>query len=238
MPLNYDTYIAEISNLMVVGSTDAGFQTMVPGMIDYADQRLYRELDLLVTQVTDATTQVSSGNRNFTLPTGSGTYITVDSLNIITPANTGSSVGTRVPLTPVAPEFIDMTYPSGQTATGTPLFFARRSDTEVIFGPSPDAAYYAEVIGVQRPASLSSANSSTPLTKYVPDLYIAASMVYASAYMRDFGREADNPGQSVSWEGQYQTLLKSAATEQARAKFEAEGWTSQSPSPLATPPRV
>lgn len=238
MALYYSNYVEQISNLMVIGSTDTNFQTMLPGMITYAEQRCYRELDLVATQITDATTTVSSGNRNFSLPTSVGTFITVDNLNIITPAGTQPSAGSRVPLTPVDRSFIDLIYPSGQTVTGTPEFFARASDTEVIFGPSPDGAYYAEVVGIQRPAMLSSANSSTPLTQYVPDLFVAASMIWASAYMRDFGAGTDNPGMSQSYEMQYQALFKSADVEQARAKFASEGWTSEDPSPVATPARV
>lgn len=238
MSLNFTTYVSQVSNLLVIGSTDANFQTMLPGMIDYAEQRIYRELDLLHTQITDASTTVSSGVRDFNLPTSLGTFITVDNFNIITPAGTQSSVGTRVSLTPVDRSFIDLVYPSGQTATGTPAYFARASDTNVIFGPSPDAAYYAEVIGIQRPTALSSNNSSTILTQYVPDLFIAASMVFGFGYMRDFGGQSDNPQGSQSWENQYRTLFQSAGVEQARAKFESEGWTSQQPSPVATPRRV
>lgn len=238
MSLNYTTYVDQVANLMVVPSTDANFTTMLPGMIDYAEQRIYRELDLLYTQITDAGSQVSSGNRNFTLPTTLGTFITVDNLNIISPAATVSSAGTRIPLVPVDRSFIDLVYPSNTAVTGTPAFFAMNSNTSVILGPSPDGAYYAEVVGTQRPTALSSNNSSTILTQYVPDLFIAASMVFGFGYMRDFGGQSDNPQGSQSWENQYKTLFQSAAVEQARAKFEAEGWTSQQPSPVATPRRV
>lgn len=238
MALYYSNYISQIANLMPIGSTDAGFQTMVPGMIDYAEQRLYRELDLLYTQTTDATGQTSSDNRNFALPTSVGTFITADQMNVITPAGTQSSAGTRVPLVPVSREFIDITYPSGQTATGVPAFYAMASNTETILGPAPDDAYYVEVVGIQRPSALSSNNSSTILTQYVPDLMIAASMIFVSGYMRNFGPQGDDPKMGASWESQYQTLMKSASVEQARAKFESEGWTSESPSPVATPPRV
>jgi len=238
MALNYTTYVQQISNLMVIASSDANFQIMLPGMIDYAEQRIYREADLLYTQTTDASTQVSSGNRNFNLPTSVGTFITADNINIITPAGTAASAGTRVPLIAVDRSWIDLVYPSGQSATGTPSYYAMASNTQVILGPSPDAPYFAEVIGIQRPASLSASNSSTILTQYVPDLFIAASMVFGTGYQRDFGAQADNPAQGQSWENQYQILFKSAAVEQARAKFESEGWTSASPSPVATPPRV
>lgn len=239
MAINYTTYTQQIANLMVISTADPNFQTMLPGMIDYAEQRIYRELDPIVTQVTDSTTTVSSGNRNFTLPTSVGTYIITDNINIITPVGTPATTGTRVQLTPTSREFIDIAYPSGQTATGVPEFFAMASNTQVIFGPPPDAPYVAEVVGVQRPASLSSANSSTPLTQYVPDLMIAASMVFGSAYMRDFGAQGpDDPAMGQSWETQYTKLFGSAQVEQARARFRSEGWTSDQPSPIASPKRV
>ncbi len=236
--LNYTTYVARLANMFPIGSTDPNFLTFIPDNINYAEQRIYRELDLVAAQVTDASAQVSSGNRNFTLPTTIGTFITVDQINIITPTATPSSIGSRIPLIPVSPEYIDLTYPSGQASTGRPRFYGRRNDTSVILGPSPDSAYFTEVIGIQRPLALSSANSSTPLTEYVPDLFMAAAMVHAYGYMKDFGATADTPEGAMSWEVQYQKLFQSAATEQARAKFESQGWTSENPSQIATPPRV
>ncbi len=234
MSLTYTTYVQQLSNLMVILSTDANFQTFLPGCIDYAEQRCYRELDLLYTQVTD-TTNVSSGNRDMTPPTTLGTYITIDAVNVITPVTATSSNGTRNPLTPVAPEVVDAIYPSGQIVTGVPSMYAMRSPTVVLLGPAPDAAYQVETIGIQRPTPLSSNNTSTILTTYVPDLFIAASMVFASGYMRDFGAQTDNPQMGASWEAQYKSLFQSASVEQARAKWESQGWTSQQPTQLTQP---
>lgn len=240
MTINYTSYVSELANMVPISSADSNFQTMLPGAIDYAEQRLYRELDLLYTQVTDTTTTVSSGNRNFTIPGsstgGSGAFITIDNFNIITPSSATAANGSRVPLTPISPEFIDNFYPSGQSNTGTPEFYAMRSNTTVILGPAPDAAYPVELIGIQRPQSLSSANSSTFLTQYIPDLFMAASMVFVSGWMRDFGPMSDNPQQAQSWENQYQLLIKSAAVEQFRSKFGGRGWTTDPPNPI-NPPR-
>jgi len=204
MSLTYTTWINQLSNLMVIGSTDANFQTFVPGCIDYAEQRLYRELNLVDTQITV----------------------------------TASASGARNPLVPVARDYLDLVYPANSAATGVPAFYARANSSTIIVGPVPDAGYNVEVVGTQRPTPLSSANPTTFLTVNLPDLFMAASMVFASGYMRDFGGQADNPGQSQSWENQYQVLFKSANGEEVRKKYESEGWTSQSPSPLATPPRV
>ena len=90
----------------------------------------------------------------------------------------------------------------------------------------------AEVVGTVRPDSLSSTNQTTFISLYLPDLFLAASMVFVSGYQRDFALGAsqpNDPGMPINYESQYQTLLKSAGVEEARKKFEAAGWTSMSP---------
>jgi hypothetical protein len=42
---------------------------------------------------------------------------------------------------------------------------------------------------------------------------------------------------AVTYESQYQALLKGAITEEFRKKFEASGWSSMSPPIVATPTR-
>ena len=64
-----------------------------------------------------------------------------------------------------------------------------------------------------------------------------ASMIYISAYQRNFGRQSDDPQMAQSYEAQYNALLKGAAVEEARKKFEAAAWSSQSPAVVATPSR-
>jgi hypothetical protein len=242
MSLTYTTYTQQLANLMVETSS-AGFtpefQTFLPGCIDYAEQRIYREVDLLYTVTTDNTTTCSSGVRNFTLPTGIGTFITVQQISVFSPAGTTTGNGTRVPLIPVSRDFLDNAFPTQLSSQcGTPEYFSMRSNSIVAFGPAPDGAYLIEVIGTQRPTPLSSGNPTTILTLYVPELFMAASMVFGAGFMRDFGSQADNAQMSASWETQYQTLLKSAATEQFRAKFQSQGWTAEQPNPVATPQRA
>lgn len=80
-------------------------------------------------------------------------------------------------------------------------------------------------------------SSSTFISTYLPDVFIMASMIYISAYQRNFGKLNDDPQMAVSYESQYQALLKGAVIEEARKKFEASAWTSQGPAPVATPTR-
>jgi len=68
MSLTYTSYVAQLANLMVQVTTDPNFVTFLPGCIDYAEQRIYRELDLQATRTFDATDTLSSGDRTWTLP--------------------------------------------------------------------------------------------------------------------------------------------------------------------------
>jgi hypothetical protein len=242
--LNFTTYTTQLFNLVAAVSSDPNWNTDLPGIIDYAEQRIYRDLDLLATRVTDETAQASSGIRVMTLPTDIGTFLGIEGINVITPAGSLSSAGTRNQVTPVSRPALDAFWPSassGSTASGilgVPEFFAWQDNANILFGPTPDQTYTVEVIGWQRPTVLSSNNSSTILTQMLPDLFMAASMVRASGFMRDFGSQADNPQMSQSWENQYQLLLKSADTEEARKYFRAQGWTSAQPRLVTTPPRI
>lgn len=238
MSLNYTQYVSQIANLMSVSATDTNFLTFLPGCIDYAEQRLYRELDLLSTRVVDSTTSFTPSNRNFTLPTTTGVFVVVEQINVITPVNVAAATGNRVPLTPVSKEVIDILYPSNTAGTGVPEFFAPVSNTGYLIAPPPDQAYVAEVIGTQRPAPLTSVNTTTFLTNYLPDLFIVASMVFASGYQRDFGAQSDDPSKAMSWESQYGKLMQTAEVEELRKKYQGPGWTPRQPSPIATPPQV
>jgi hypothetical protein len=64
-----------------------------------------------------------------------------------------------------------------------------------------------------------------------------ASMIYVSAYQRNWGRQSDDPQMAQSYESQYQALMKGAMVEEYRKKFQSAAWGPQSPSPVATPPR-
>ena len=236
--LNYTTYVSQIANLTVISSGDTSFQTMLPGMIDYAEQRIYREGDFLSTYITDTSTNVAANVRTFSYPTGTGTFLVIDQINIITPITGVSTNGTRVPLQVASKDFINTVYPGNTTGTGVPKFWAPASDTTCFLGPVPDQAYNIEVIGTQRPTALSTSNSSTFLTQTLPDLFIAASMIFASGYMRNFSAQSDDPRMSVSWEDQYTKLFASANMEERRKGYTSQGWQSQIANNIATPPRV
>jgi hypothetical protein len=206
-------------------------------MITYAENRMYRDLDFLFTSVASTAYSTTVGSRQVAVPTG--TFVVPEQINIITPAGVSNpDLGTRVPLLPTTKEFLDACYGSGLSANrGVPQYWVPFDDYTFLLGPYPDDSYTCEIVGTYRPASLSATNKTTFISLYLPDLFIMASMVYVSAYQRNFGRQSDDTQMAQSYEMQYQTLLKSADLEENRKKFEAAAWSSQEPSISATPTR-
>lgn len=237
--LTYSTYKSQIATMAVVEETDPAFVTILPQMITYAENRLYRDLDFLFTSTSVTGYSLTPGLRTLTIP--EGTLVVSEQINVLTPVgqtdpNDGSV--TRSPCMPTTKEFLDAVYGSNTSANrAMPKYFAPFNDNVFLFGPVPDAGYGVEIIGTYRPASLSSTNVETFISKYLPDLLIMASMIYVSAYQRNFGRANDDPQMAITYESQYNALLKSASVEEARKKFEASGWSSQAPAPVATPTR-
>src|SRR6266478_10257871 len=115
MSINYTTYISQIANLTVISSADPNFLTMLPGMIDYAEQRIYREGDFLSTYLTDSSTNVIANSRIFNYPVSMATFLVIDQINILTPISASCSNATRVPLTVTSKHFIDQVYPNNSS---------------------------------------------------------------------------------------------------------------------------
>lgn len=239
MSLTYATFVSSLANLMPVAASDPGFVAVLPNIIDDAELRLYRALDLVDSSVRDSSKTFTTLTRNFNLPTSNGTFIVCDEINVITPAGTTNpELGTRNQLIPTSDESLNALWPSVNGST-IPQYFAMVNQDTIIVGPWPDAAYTVEVVGTQRPAPLSSTNTTSLLSVFFPDLLIAASMVFAAGYMKNFGSGSDDPKMAMSWEGHLQALLTDAKTEEARKMFTSQGWSDKSPIPSSTtPPRT
>lgn len=236
MSYTYTQYIAAIANEAVITPTDPNFVAFIPTLIDQAEQRCYRELDLLSTIVRDQSSALTANSRNFTLPSGQGRFVTTQGFNVFTPVSTTT---TRNQLVPTTRDYIDNVWPSetAPTTPSIPSVFGMITDQTIIVGPAPDAAYTVEVIGTIRPAPLSVTNTTTFLSLYLPDLFFAAGMIAMVGFQQNFGSQSDNPQMSVSWQSQYDKYLASALVEELRKKWQSVSWSSQSPSPIATPPR-
>lgn len=238
--LTYATFTTSLANFLVMPVADINFVSALPNIIDFAEQDAYKALDLLNTVYRDSSVALVAGNRNFTEATSTtnGPFLVTQELNVITPAGTTDpDLGTRNPLLPSSKEMLDYLYPSA-TASGVPQYFAPVNQNSFVVGPWPDQNYTVEVVGTQRPAPLSPTNTTTLLSTYFPDVFLNAALVYGAGYLKNFGAAQDDPQSGVSWQTLYDRGLKSAATEEARKKFQSQGWGAFSTGAEATPPRT
>ena len=237
MALTYSTFVTDLANMLVIPPTDAYYLTVIPNIIDDAEQRIYRELDILNTVVRDTGGNLTANSRNFTLPQTSGRFVVTNNLNVFTPVGTTTN---RKQLVPVTRDFLDAIWPN-EAASATPSvpdYYAMITDQTVIVGPAPDANYTMEVIGTIRPTPLSATNTQTYLTLYLPDLFMCEALIFGYGFMKDFGATTDDPQSSASWSAHYKDLWQSANTEEQRKRYASQAWTSMQPAPYATPPRV
>jgi len=234
MSYNYTQFVANLANTLVVSATDANYLQELPNIIDDAEQRIYRELQLLATITRDQSGVLTPNNRNFTFPQH---YTASESVNVFTPQG---STTNRIQLVPVAREFLDNVYgnEAASTTPSVPIYYAMITDQTIIVGPSPDAAYTLEVIGTIRPAPLSAINPTTYLTTYLPDVFFAGCLVFGFGYLNNFGAMSDNPQTAVSWEAHFNSLLASADKEEAQKKYASFAWSSKAPIPISTPQRT
>jgi hypothetical protein len=225
--MDYTSFVASLANLMATDPTTPEFQIFLPDCITYAEKRIYRELDVIDT-VWANSTMLTVGSRELIPPMALyGDYITFQGVNILIP-----NLPRRVQLQPCSLSFLNAVYGTPVTS-GVPKYFGMYRQDSLYLGPWPDEPYVAEVLGTYRPQPLSPTHTTTYLTQYLPDVFLAAAMIFASGYMRDFGAQSDNPAQAQSWESQYQALAKGANLESLRQKFAGPAWTSLSSIPVS-----
>lgn len=250
-PLTYNGYVTQMATMAVVDTTtssgvvvgvDVAFNAIIPQMLNYAELRIQRDLDMLPTQTT----------LTYVLPVGTN-QISLDADDLVTVQTINVTVNNAPqPVLPTTKEFIQNVY--GSTATsGPPQYFAMyggdyatggTTSNYILIGPYSDIQYNLMLTGTVRAPTLYqsatpslAATGTTFISTYYPDLLIMASMVYISAYQRNFGRMSDDPAMAQSYEGQYQALVRSAITEENRKKFSASAWSSMSTPIAATPSR-
>lgn len=219
MSYTYATFteaMATFTNIPFTGAdANAAFIAAMPSIIDQAEQRIYQKLQLLTTIVRDATATTTPGTRNFTVPTpaGASRFTVLQSINILNGAD-------RYPTIKISRELLDVIWPSDTGPGSIPNRWAPVTDTAILFGPAPTSAYDVEIYGNIRPAPLSASNTTTFLSVELSGLFLAAAMVTASGYMRNFGAQADDPKMASSWQDQYDRLLPDAEGEEIKRKFQ------------------
>ena len=229
----YASFQAAIVTQIPTLVNDPNFTTILPAAIDYAELSISRDVDFLATHGNIALGNATIGTATLAIPAG---VVVLESLFY------GAN---NAPVTPASQDFIRTVYAG--SANGPPEVFAPVGAAsginwtpamQVLLAPAPDSAYAITGYGTQREAPLSAAHTSTFISANLPDLFWAASMIFLAGYNRNFGAQSDDPRQALSWEAEYQRLLKGAEIEEARKKFQSQAWGPQQPAPAATPART
>lgn len=237
MAMTYNQLTSYLQTLIVDQGPSTDYTTILPAAIQYAEQRIYREMDFLNTRTVNSNSAFTSGSRTFTLPTSPSVILVLQGVSAITPAGNAPAAGTRNPLEEVSLDYIDMTWPV-EASTALPDSWAMLNDAAIVVKPTPDKAYVVELTGTFRPVAMSVSNQTTYIGNVYSDLLVAACMIFLAGYQRDYGAGADDPKMAVSWESQYGGLFKSALSEEQRRKGAGTGWLPFSPTPEAQPPRT
>src|ERR1700744_5759496 len=145
--VDYTTYVSQLENMIAMDPTDVDFPTILPAIINYAEMRIYRELDLISTIVRDTTTTLTIASQDADLPQ---TFIVIQGINLLTPAGNDPATAKRTPLTPVSKEVLYALW-NDPPSTGVPSLYAMVDQWTALLGPSPDDDYSLEVYGTIRP---------------------------------------------------------------------------------------
>lgn len=209
---------------------DPNFLIMLPDAIDYGELSIYRDVDFLSLHGFIDLGSTTEGQT--VVDVGSGVVV-LEELYY------GDN---SAPVTPLSQPAIRAIFTGA--SNGPPQFFAIigaaaggswTPGLQVLLGPAPDQAYVMTGYGTQRQATLSGTNQTTFISTQLPDLFWAATMIFWSGYNRNFGAQADDPRQALSWRAEYDRLLVGARSEEVRKKFLAEFGAAKLPAVAAHP---
>jgi hypothetical protein len=236
MAYDYNGFVTALASNIVIATTNADFVVQLPNFINHAELRIYRDLDLLSTVFRDPNGVVTLNQRSVALPSTFGRFVVVEGVNVFVGGVRNNA------LIPVSRDFIDSLYPAeaAVVTTSVPRIFARDTDQSILIGPSAGSAANVtglEVVGTVRPSPLSASNTTTFISQFLPDLFMAAAMREAAGWMKNYGAQSDDPKQALSWDAIYTNLLPSAKLEENRKRFASGSWTAKS-MPNSQPERM
>jgi|SRR5215472_4770747 len=212
---------------------------IMPACINSAEERIQADLDLLGTRVQDDTGVTTPNRKQFVLPNEVGTFIVVEQVRMIFNPPPGAFNGVYgPPLLPTTKDLIDSCYPSENAVTfpSIPLYWCPIDQATLSLGPPPDQRYYMSVFGTMRFNPLTAKSGPTFLSTQFANLFLAAEMIFISAFQRNWSARSDDPAMGRNWTDEYAKLLASRQVEEARKKLQSGGsWSSRFPTPLASP---
>ena len=182
-----------------VESSETALVANLDQMIEFAEKRIYRSIDL------DNGWKYSSvalvqGTALVTLPTDS---VVVRAVEYMVNATTARTALLQKDMT-----YID-DYTGNRTTEGTPRYYAHYDDATILVGPAPDAvAATVEIAHTYRPTQLSSGNTETWLSLEAPDVLLYACLLELATFMKE------EPDIIANYTNMYQTAFQGCLLEE------------------------
>ena len=169
---NYTYLVTDI--IEATENDGSEFVSAIPKMVNRVEERLTKTLDDYGL-VTTTTVTLSAGKNSLTLPSETR-YI--KNLRI-------EDSGTKINLLQRTDEFIYDYWPVS-ASTGTPKYYAKKTNTDVIVAPTASATYSGELVYVARPATLTSVNQTNYFSDFCYDALFYGCMVEAGDFMKNY----------------------------------------------------
>lgn len=173
------TYAELVANLQSwLEDDDTEFTGSIDDLINLAEMRLWRDLDLSIFTSEDTTTTAAS-TETVTKPATDTELVSFQSLWY-------DDAGVRRFLELRSTDWIrDYQNPA---AEGPPRFYCELNETEWAVAPIPDAIYTINARGTTRPTRLSSTQTSTWLSLHQDDLLFKACLAEAEKFLKSDDR--------------------------------------------------
>jgi hypothetical protein len=186
----------------IIGATEndgSEFVAYIPQMVNRVEERLTKALDDYGL-VTATSITLTSDTNTFTLP---------DNTRVIKNIHIKES-GSKIGLLQRTDEFINDYWPVS-ASTGTPKYYARKTNTNIVFAPTASATYSGELVYVVKPSALTSTNQNNYYSDFCYDALFYGCMIEATNFMKNF---------SVTpvYEQQYQNAVEGLRNQSRRTR--------------------
>lgn len=158
------------------GGVTSDFNTELPYLINDAEAQIAVELKAQLF-LRSTTAQMTAGVWVYTKPTRWRETISIN-------FGAGAAQETRTQLLPRSYEFV-VAYAPDRTAQAAPELYADYDNQHWLFGPTPNAAYYYEVLDYELPQPLDAANQTNKITENAPQLLLYGTLLQTAPYLKN-----------------------------------------------------
>ncbi len=195
--ITYNQLLALTQNYTINNSPE--FLAAFPSMVNLAEVRIIRDLDLAIFDTTISGVLVS-GNSALAKPE-----------DLIVQQDLFITINNQRTYLQLRSKGWIQDYWRDLTQTATPQYFAEDTQTAWLLGPTPDSPYPYTLNYTQRPEPMSITNQTTWIGNTVPECLMYAVYTGAMGYVRE--DVTNDQGQTQLWERSYMSEMAKARME-------------------------